>query len=567
MDFTDNSKLSHPRKPYYWLTGGPVSSGLPQRRIIRLLTPPVDPITGLISGAVKLPDAAGSYLLTAEAAQYSWLRLYADGADMSADLARTILTLPPTTPIILDAVLEKSPLVSALSRAIWGPGPGCAAPGNFGFAVDADMTTWWSSSTYQITGFPLPAPMVVGTTFSVDFGSIISFQTLTFGADANGGFKPPATVSVEISNNGVSWLMMESGYVTNGSPSVNITLSSKVSARYIRLKAVTLPSGPSEWAIFEFNVYLSAEAGLRLRLSNADEWGIPAFNWEDSAQAELFYTIVTDPVTIYMLYTSAFNSPLCHVRGWAHNGPGNSWVPGPYDAWNYGDCYLTGELPVWPDPQYTDPGGIFPRYYLNANELRCGVQTGGIARFGILPSDLTLAVGTFNVHRSPVIDTTTFVTGMCYFVFGGGSTFASKPYLFAGLQRATSGAVNATIYWVDSTGTSNLLNSSGLITCALDGVLGVRTEIVVASGITTCNVYVGGTLEATAVVPVALTSLPSHGAVGWDMLAADPPGAPDAWGGLAVTSITIAGGLGRATVDIGYVPVEAPGGTLRGLSA
>lgn len=553
-----------PRAPYYYTGQGGDGGGLEQRRVTRIRTAPIGGVDGKVNGQVTLPRTAGATLLDFAASQDTWFRLYASAADREADRFRTIDTFPPSTPIIFDGLVKGGALASdALDRTLWGAGPDCTNPDSIGFALDGDGSTWWATDYYLGSGHPSAADMAIGDVFSVDFGVQITIGSFSIN-NGTGVLALPKTIKIETSQNGVTWTTQIASY----EPLVSdpyIAFSTAFACRYLKLTILTINPTPGPWQIADIYAYASDQDALKLRLWNGDEAGIPCFNWDDVAQDTWYYAAQCDPDVLYNIYFARYGWVKCQLWGWNTSGPGGTLVVFKDGPPEFENCILTGSTPPLSGAvQYVDPGGLRPRYFNNGNELRAFGLDGNIVKIDARPSSLPEAVAQLAFTRSSAVDTSAFSVGICYYVADAGN-FNTLSRLSVGITRSGSTAIKAFISWQDDSTATTALASGSDFTCGLGQGGTLTTEIATdVDDNVVCNAYINGVLQCSAIVPTYLLDrLGTHNSVGFFSGAADPPGSPLAWGGMGINAIAVAGATGQAVIDIGYVPMEIPGGTLK----
>lgn len=287
---------------------------------------------------------------------------------------------------------------------------------------------------------------------------------------------------------------------------------------------------------------------LEFLLFNGDEWGTPAFNGDDPATAKLYYRIEAPPTDLAMIY--------------ARSG----FAGGDYD---------TGDEPPWEEngvlvKYVTAPGAGRSRYYEEFGQLRAygGGSTGsdGTAQFTITPVSAANVTAEIVVWKSNTMDTNSF----CYFsaFLSRAAGWSGSTNIRGGIVRISADLAAASIDYTDPTGLSTTLAVGTNVTFAADDQ--IFMEVITSAfdvGLVTegveMTVKFDGVVQCTAVVPPALVARPNHNGVGIVLFDQDPPSAPLAFGGFAILSIVVSGANPRVTIDLGYVPIEIPGGSIR----
>lgn len=552
---TDSRFPPHPRKPYYWPDGTGGAGGGLERRLVTRLRVPAIAADGTASGTIRLEKTAGMMLLNIKSTIPQWFRLYARSTDRTVDRNRGI-DATPATPIILDCLFHQAlpgaEVYTPLSRAGWVAGPGCTESARFPDSIDGSDVTRWTTHALQANG----------QRFSVDFGSSITFGSLKL--DCKGTPKDfPTTFSVETSDDGTVWTMRSAA--VSGQNVTHIIYATPIAARYVRFTITTAKSG-FYWSIFEFNVYNPFVDYMNLRLWDGDVEGVQAFNWDDPAKEQLYYSLdVTDaiPSRVGILFWAGnfWTEPIC-ISAWF---PVPTNDPGTFDPpicnWENADI-LNMEQP-WLGAEYVEPGDYRPRYYKNFNQLRPNGSSQHIARFPTSPVMPSVVGFEMNLVRGN-LDTSAFLVHFCAYLNSGGplGVWDTKPMLRMGLDRASVSTVTPVIYWRNIAGADNLLASGTPVSLALSGTINISGTVAPDGTDIRVKLKVNGTQVATAVVPTELTGLIGHGKTGILLDATEPPEGPLAFGGLAIKNMAVYGGESGVAIDIGYVPIEIPGGTL-----
>jgi hypothetical protein len=540
----------HPRAPYSFPGRG--GAGLERRRTVRLRVPNANE-AGPIPALLKLAGP-GAFLLRMVTTIPMWLRVYGSAADRLRDTNRTV-DGGATAPIIADILFSLAVAPTELSRSGWVAGPGCTRSDLFHNAVDIDADPAapipWTNNTNQASGH----------TFSVDFGSPLYLGSVLLSSN-NAPSDFPRKISVEVSDDGVAWTMLVPGVLCWAMTTV--LFYSPITTRYMRFVITQVAADPTKmWTIFEFRAYAPSPSFMDIRLFDQDVEGIPAFNWDDPALPQLYVLgQATDPLMAGALYGRAtFDSPILCISPWFLPPiGGNPLIYGLPECTYANAQILNLELP-WADVPYIEPGGLKYRYYMNWAEMRCLGTTRNIARLGDEVED-GVSLANIRVIRSGITDTTQFSVEFCTFL-SGAVGWDNLPHLRAGISRSDAAHVLLTITWLDGNGANQSLGTSAPIALGSGGALDFSVQVTRAStGVVTCTVTAGATV-LSATVPSDLTSLANHKHVGVLMTSADPPSAPLSWGGAAIKTLYIYSADRALVVDVGYVTVEASGGTLR----
>lgn len=143
---------------------------------------------------------------------------------------------------------------AALSRSGWtASASSTEAGGSAANAVDASLTTRWSSGAAQASG----------QWFKVDMGSTRAFDEIAINANTSTG-DYPGTFNVEVSNDNSTWTSIKSA--TGSTQNVIVHVPDQLTIRYVR---VMLTGGKGNWfSIHDFNVYVSDEYSTRQTLTN-----------------------------------------------------------------------------------------------------------------------------------------------------------------------------------------------------------------------------------------------------------------------------------------------------------
>jgi hypothetical protein len=129
----------------------------------------------------------------------------------------------------------------ALNRGAWVAGPGCSNSGLFANALDGSSSTSWATS----------GAMVVGSTYSVDFGTTRTVGSFLMDVSAS-GTDFPTKFDVDKSNDGTTWTSVETN-ITGAQYNVH-NFSSPFTCRYIRFVVSTISSGHN-WQITNLNLF------------------------------------------------------------------------------------------------------------------------------------------------------------------------------------------------------------------------------------------------------------------------------------------------------------------------
>lgn len=291
---------------------------------------------------------------------------------------------------------------------------------------------------------------------------------------------------------------------------------------------------------------------MGVRLYTQDVQGVPAFNWDEVAEAKLYYRI-----DVVAAFQPDANS------GIAFSGSGVEQE----------DWYLSDHGPF----EYTHTpadssygGNEYGRYYIPwYGGLRCvSTNDNYLARYttGALPTDHIQAIS--HTYR----DGQDAPGWSCMHAFRvkAGSPFDIE-YLRLGLTRAGVDAANAQIEWVDSDGVVHVLATSAeSVSYPLNGTLYFKSELLTVEGDRTARVYTGSAPDAlTLAVETVLDSevtdvieAAGHDRVGVFLQRGLVPGYTYAYGALSMSSVDFSGedSSARRVVDILYVPIERPGG-------
>jgi beta-glucanase (GH16 family) len=133
---------------------------------------------------------------------------------------------------------------TALNRSAWTATASSTEPGGKPTnALDGVLATRWSSGK----------PMAGGEWFQIDLGSVQTFSRIAL--DAGNSVQDYARgCRILISNNGTDWATQTPVVAASGnSPTIEVTLASAVSARYVRI--VQTGTASYWWSIAELNLY------------------------------------------------------------------------------------------------------------------------------------------------------------------------------------------------------------------------------------------------------------------------------------------------------------------------
>ena len=142
---------------------------------------------------------------------------------------------------------------AALSRSGWTASASNTEPGgNPANAIDASLTTRWSSGAAQASG----------QWFKVDFGGTKAFDEIAINANTSTG-DYPGTFNVEVSNDNTNWTSVKSA--TGAAQNVIVHVPDQLTERYVR---IMLTGSKGNWfSIHDFNVYVSDEYSTRQTLT------------------------------------------------------------------------------------------------------------------------------------------------------------------------------------------------------------------------------------------------------------------------------------------------------------
>lgn len=548
---------------------------IPKRRTTRvtvrdLLTP-----EDVYTGEFVLPGTAGAVLLDIRAYVRLWFRLYASEADKLLDAERDIDTLPPTTPIILDCLFtDPSPeAVEALDDAAFVAGPGCTNPAggtsqdDYGFAAafDADDDTCWTAG-----GWFVGNGQSIGDTFSFDMGSLQefgSFEMVTFWNTA----AYPLTISLETSLDGSAWTMQEASIPCEAR--TNFTLDTPVTTRYVRLVIVT--TNAEEWAIQSFTLFAAPLGQVVIRLFDGDVEGVLAFNWDNPAVNKLYYALkVLDVTELGQLYSETFASYTreCTLRPWFLDPIGGLHIIFGAPETSVDNCDLLHQFQPtqfqhtpWGGAIWEETGGTRPNYYFDHYQLRCNEGNASLARFAIRPDNRSVTGFRFAVHRGGATYDPAAWSVFFYAYLSNASApgypWQTKGRLCMGISRSSLGTVLGMIGWWDDDNVFAGLASQGA-DLAINTTMILTGTIAPEGANVRATLYGDGIELCTALVPQELLDIPNHPHVGILMSTSGVPDAPAAEPDWGLESMVIYGADTGINVDLGYVPIELPGGTL-----
>lgn len=562
----------HPRAPYYYPDRG---DGLARRRTTRLTVTDIDS-DGLSRGWFTLPGTAGAVLLDVRAYQELWLRLFASEEEYLLDAARTDRdVLPPDGPLIADLLFSDPSALSAdaLDTTAWAAGPGCTNAaggtseddGGFAATLDGDADTCWTAGGwFQANG------QTIGDTFSIDMGAEASFQAFdldTFpGSDAY-----PETFSVETSTDGVIWTMQDSA--VPGGEYMRVDLPAPVTARYVRFKIVTTRA--AEWAISRVVAYAPPQLISHIELFDGDVRGVLAFNWNNPAANRLYYALeVADVTRLGHIFSDNFEkyTKVCTIREFFISAEGGLHIVWGVSETGVAQCDLLNQSQpnihmhtAWDGAEYVDVGTARPRFYYDHFQLRGQVGGESIGRFPALPANRSSTGCNAALHRgSTVLDPTSWSFYFYAYLLNDGilGSWDTKSRLGIGVVRTSATEVGANIQvWNENNEVGDLATVGG-ISLSADTVMDFRARVDIVAGVPTARLYNGATLLLSAEIPQWLLDLENHSHVGIGMTTATVPDAEDAEPDWGLDSLTVLGATAGLNIDLGYVPIERPGGTL-----
>jgi hypothetical protein len=294
------------------------------------------------------------------------------------------------------------------------------------------------------------------------------------------------------------------------------------------------------------DVLFSSPDDMEIRLTTQDMPGIPVFNWEERALDRLWYKVISDPL-VTTVYTETFLGD-----------PDGSQATG-------SELRLDTE---YPDFDHQDDAGTRPRYYVQFDQVRpFGVEdyVARIAGIAVNPTTNPLLMNA-TVWRSNTVDTTTFAAMLCAYLNNSGTLGSwDTLYVRGGIVRDSATHVKARIELVNGSGVVSTLAESAAIAWGSGVEDRVSFIIDEVNGVLTGLVYTGYppnmVLRTSAAIPSAV-QVANHDMVGIFLSAAAPGGEPLAFGGVTMADVGVYKNPISVNIDIGYVPIEKPGGTL-----